>query len=117
MMVDLNTLTYEEFFPFLTSEMQALSFAQQLEMIPYQRRCVCGTHMKIREKLDVKNRGFYFRCPSSLCRKEVSVRKNTFFEKSHLQISTILMLIYFFIRDNQKQDYLQLQLKRCLLIQ
>ena len=37
---------------------------------------------------------FYWRCGYRTCRKKISLRKDSFFEGSHLENSTILCLIY-----------------------
>ncbi|KCZ81351.1 hypothetical protein H312_01232 [Anncaliia algerae PRA339] len=38
--------------------------------------------------------------------EKITLRKGSFFEKSHLSFKTLLHLMYYFTRDNQKQDNL-----------
>jgi len=58
----------------------------------------CGTVMQ--EK--VYNRvmdGCIWRCPPKICRATVSTRKGSFFEKSHLPLTKLLDLLYYWSMD------------------
>ena len=76
--------------------------------------CACSGLMEIRERNSEKNKGFYFRCTVRGCRKEISVPaqlKIPFLKvPMHLFIATIVQFIYFWCRNNVKQDELQFQL-------
>ena len=63
----------------------------------------CGSPTALRERDTVKNKGFYFRCTLRSCREEISVRKDTWFEGSHLRIATIIQFVYFWCRDSNFQ--------------
>lgn len=109
-MRDLNNITYEQLFQLTATEDLAISLAQNLGLIKTRCYCVCGSSMSVRKRNDAKNHGVYFRCNVNICRKEVSILQNSFFEGSHLTVKTLLHLVYFFIRDNQEQEELRFQL-------
>ena len=41
--------------------------------------------------------GIYWRCNNSSCRKKISIRKNSWFEKSHMSLESILKLTYYWV--------------------
>ena len=53
--------------------------------------------------------GFCWRCPKN-CRKKISIRKNSWFKKSHLKLGEILKLTYFLIYK-YPQDLVKHELK------
>ena len=107
---DLTCFKYSDLFKETETELSAIKWCQTNGLIAKDKMCACSGLMEIRERNSEKNKGFYFRCTVRGCRKEISVRKDTFFEGSHLFIATIVQFIYFWCRDNVKQDELQFQL-------
>ena len=85
-----------EIFAFLNDEVLAIQYCLANGLILNSKQC-CSKELNIAERKTGKNKGFYFRCNSRLCRKEYSIRKNSFFEKSHLRIGQILTLMYYFV--------------------
>ncbi|KCZ80742.1 hypothetical protein H312_01841, partial [Anncaliia algerae PRA339] len=95
----LDDIGYDDLVILLKNESSAIEFAQIVGLIPRERLCTCGASMYMRSRTSGKNKGFYFRCSERSCRKEVSIKKDTFFENSHLEISVILKIIYKFVVD------------------
>ena len=56
-----------------------ITFLQGKNVLARQKQCSCGTMMEIQARSDISD-GYRWRCPD--CRKGVSVRKGSFFEKS-----------------------------------
>ena len=104
-------MRYDDYLPRCKTEALAVEFGQELGLLPTSRRCACGGHTVLKQKVNDQNMGFYFRCTTFACRKETSLRKDTFFESSKLPISAILKILYYFIRDNQQQEELRFQLR------
>lgn len=90
--------TDKEFFLLIKTEEDAIKFAQDVGLIKETVIC-CFKPMSLRLNNGLKNHGYYLRCNKRECRKEISIRKNTIFEGSHLTITQILMIIYYFIND------------------
>lgn len=97
----LNQLNMDDLLAQITPESKAIEFAQSIGLIRKNLNCICGAEMRLRERLDGKNKGTYFRCSIWGCRKEVSVKKGTFFEHSHLSVRQIFILTYKFIRAEE----------------
>lgn len=97
-MNNLNSLSDKEFFNLIKTEEESITFAQELGLLKRKHIC-CGKEVPLRINKRDKNKGYFFRCTVKNCRKEVSLRKNSFFEGSHLLISQILTFIYYFVYD------------------
>ena len=95
----------------METELSAIKWCQTNGLLAKDKMSACNGLMAIRERNSETNKGFYFRCTVRSCRKEISVRKDTNFEGSHLSIATIVQFIYFWCRDSVKQDELQFQLE------
>ena len=108
---DLHDFKYSDLFKATEDEISAIAWCQNNGLIAKDKMCAsCGSPTALRERDTVKNKGFYFRCTLRSCRKEISVRKDTWFEGSHLRIATIIQFVYFWCRDYVIQDELQFQL-------
>ena len=108
---DLTSFKYCNLFKEMETELSAIKWCQTNGLLTKDNMCACNELMEIRERNSETNKGFYFRCTVRSCKKEISVRKDTFFEGSHLSIATIFQFIYFWCRDSVKQDELQFQLE------
>ena len=51
----------------------------------------CSQEMRMAKRK--RPEGVGWRCPRKVCRKEVSIRKDTFFSGSHLKMEVIIWLI------------------------
>jgi hypothetical protein len=62
----------------LKDEASAISFAQDQGLLLCRRTCVCGNPMKVRHKQTQKNNNYNFRCVKFNCKKEITIRADTF---------------------------------------
>jgi hypothetical protein len=53
--------------------------------------------MDVIQSNDGKNKGTYFICKNKNCRQQISIRKNTFFERSHVSIADVMRLILYLV--------------------
>ena len=106
---NLDNMNDSSFFGLIRTEEDAIEFCQGIGLLPSFRVCCCK-HMILRKRSTGRNKGFYFRCGVKSCRKEVSLKKGTFFEAANLSIKQIIYLIYYFARDNQLQDEMKFNL-------
>lgn len=105
------SINYSQLIIRTLTEDSAIIYAQELGLIKTTQDCICGETMKIRQRNSGKNKGLYFRCPSGMCRKEISIRKNTFFEHSHMSVQVILRLTYKFVRQETNIENLKHELE------
>lgn len=96
-----NTLDDTKVFQFLEDEEKAIAWCQEVGLIKKTRIC-CGNVLTPIFRNTKKTKGFYFRCPRDLCRKEYSIRSSTFFENSKLKIGQIITLIFYFVNNETK---------------
>ena len=76
-----------------------LDYCKQLNLIPSKLNCyVCQTqcYYITSYKLPV------FRCPR--CKRQVSIKNNTIFEDSHLDMKMVLLLLYLWSRNSKQTD-------------
>uniref|UniRef100_A0A915LB63 ISXO2-like transposase domain-containing protein n=1 Tax=Romanomermis culicivorax TaxID=13658 RepID=A0A915LB63_ROMCU len=73
-------------------------------------RCVGGGN---RMRLEDRNTtdGVIWRCPVRICRKTVSIRKDSYFSHSHLGIDTVIQLAYMWAFEIDKQNFLMRELE------
>lgn len=88
-------------FKFLEDEEAAVEYCVEKGLIKAFHVC-CGTEVPYVFRKTKKTTGFYFRCKKNECRKELSIRKNTFFENTHLSIGQIMGLIFYFVHNETK---------------
>jgi hypothetical protein len=68
----------EFFFRLLTNDDEAISFAQSIGLLKQSIIC-CGTEVFAKKRLHTTNSSYTFKCTQRICRKEVSLRKDSFF--------------------------------------
>ena len=79
-----------------------IKFLMHFGLIANNVKC-CGQLMTlIKQERTID--GFCFRC--KYCRKYCSVRNGSFFERSHLTISQILKLLFYYSNDVYNQDFI-----------
>lgn len=86
-----------DMFRLLSDEELAIIFAQSKGLLPISVSC-CGVSLSYTYRCTTKTNGYYFRCTKDRCRKEVSIRKNSFFEGSSLRIGQILLLMFYYTK-------------------
>lgn len=92
-MPSINHFTLEDIYNKTSTEENSVAFAIELGLIKINEKClICDGVMKIRQRTG-KNKGFYSRCTTKSCRKEISLKKNNFFENVHLEFQTILRML------------------------
>lgn len=95
-----------EILKFLEDEREAIYYCMDKELIAQERVC-CNRIMKLVQRQTGKNKGWYFRCTTNGCRKEISVRKDSFFSNSHLSIGQILVLTFYFVMGETNYESLK----------
>ncbi|KCZ74033.1 hypothetical protein H311_05005, partial [Anncaliia algerae PRA109] len=93
---ELDAITEDKLFLYTGTEESSIVFAQSIGLLPKSRVCECGLDTSLRHRAGRCENYFSFRCVDRSCRKEVSIRKNTVFEKTHLKISVVLPMMYKF---------------------
>ena len=77
----------------LSNTTATVTWCQRQKLLATDMDChACGRDMRLVKRKSSEGQGW--RCPRKVCRKEVTLRKNTFFAGSHLQLELILRLIY-----------------------
>ena len=69
-------------------------FQSNLAKIVFTATKKCARGMNLVEREKAGKEGVLWRCPRKGCRREVSLRKDTFFEGSHLEIEKILRILH-----------------------
>lgn len=70
-----------------------IAWLRQNNLLARAMVCACGSAMQ--EKVYTRAiDGITWRCPVQRCRKTVNIRKGSFFERSHLSLTQLLDLIY-----------------------
>ncbi|XP_023209731.1 uncharacterized protein LOC111612724 [Centruroides sculpturatus] len=73
-------------------------------------RCAGVNVMRLEEVASTD--GLIWRCSAgTACRKKISIRKDSFFERSHLPIAKIIQLAYMWAFEIDKQDFIQRELQ------
>ena len=86
-----------------------IGFLQNLKLLPRSKVCSCGSTMKFSAGRNSSD-GFSFRCCVRSCRKEVSLRKGTFFYQSQLSFFQVLRLLHLWSDSKTDQQYV---MKEC----
>lgn len=91
--MDLKNINLKNLFSIFNTDSGVLNFCQQHNLIKTRKNCeVCNNVLKIHSS----NKTIFpykWRCTKS-CKKEYSIRHNTFFENSKLTISEIIIFAY-----------------------
>ena len=91
-----GSMTYRELSLALFDGEAAVHWCQRHKLLSDSNMCPkCGTDMRLVKRKGTNPENMGCRCPRKGCRKEVALRSRTFFEGSHLLISQILSMIYF----------------------
>lgn len=81
-----------------TSELQAIRFSQHYGLIMADPICNSHKHHQIPMKLVLDSNPlgerYRFRCGKKNCRREIPLRKNNYFQFSHLPISKLIKFMY-----------------------
>ena len=81
-----------------------IQYMEQKHLLSSAKQCpVCTTPMDFQTRSDISD-GYRWRCPDTTCRKCVTVRENSFFEKSRLALKKWLVLIYWWARQYPVSD-------------
>lgn len=83
------------------SKRATLDFLMGKNVLAKEKKCVCGTEMEISPRSDVSD-GYRWRCPD--CKKCVSVRKGSFFEKSKISLRQWILLLHWWARQYPVTD-------------
>ena len=78
-----------------------IAFLQSKYVLARQKQCACGAMMTMQARSDVSD-GCRWRCPD--CRKGVSIRKGSFFEKSKITLQRWLLLMHWWARQYPVKD-------------
>ena len=78
----LDEMTYKHLFKRTETEESAIIFAQELGLLPTTMHYVCGLQMHTRKRMDRGASTFIFVSKQRHCRKEVSIRKGSWFLKA-----------------------------------
>ncbi|KAL5515970.1 hypothetical protein EMCRGX_G001225 [Ephydatia muelleri] len=87
----IHPMTYFELCGELVDHATTIRWCQKLKLLPSSKMCSCGRGMHLVKRKDSPEQ-LGWRCPRKGCRKEVTLRKGTFFEGTHLEIQVILRL-------------------------
>ena len=78
---------------FMENRQECIRWCQQYGLLAAQMICpTCNCHCR-EQALDHAVDGVTWHCPVKVCKKRISIRHGSFFEKSHLQLWRILGLI------------------------
>ena len=86
-----------------------IRWCQSLKLLRSNLMCSCGRGMNLVEREMAGKEGVLWRCPRKRCRREVSLRKDTFFEGSHLEIEDPSPVVH---QDPFKQDEVEVEISR-----
>lgn len=96
----------------LPDKENSISFLQRIGLLPSNKLCPLCTNEMTLVTSNRTSDGVKFRCKRP-CRKEISIRKNTFFCNSNLPLKTIFKLIYYWAYEESSFK----KIKRELLMQ
>ncbi|XP_023243634.1 uncharacterized protein LOC111641662 [Centruroides sculpturatus] len=112
---DLSEFRLQDLFLVTQNKQESIRWAMDNGLLKKQRicengRCVGVNAMRL-EETD-RTDGLVWRCSAGrACRKKISIRKDSFFENSHLPVSKILQLAYLWAFQLDKQDFLMRELQ------
>ena len=77
------------------NEEATVGWCQKVKLLRSEHTCSCGRSMHLVERRKAGKEGAMWRCPRRGCRKEVSLRKGTFFEG--ISFDDLCVMYYIFI--------------------
>ena len=87
---------------FMDNRQECMRWCCQYGLLATQIICpTCNRHCR-EQALDRTVDGVTWRCPVKVCKKRISIRYGSFFEKSHLRLWQILGLTYLWYRSARK---------------
>jgi hypothetical protein len=90
-----------QIWPFISENDKAVNFAFANGLLKGSNKCKngkCRSRMNL-ERDSTRIDGKVWRCRTSQCRSKRSIRENSFFSNSHLEMSKILMFVYLWSKD------------------
>lgn len=97
----MQEINFNNIYEITKDEETAINFCQYHDLLPSFKVC-CAIRIEPKQRIHGKNKSWVFRCTKRTCRKEYSLRKNTFFEKSKLEVRQILLIIFYFVNGETK---------------
>ena len=97
-MEDLDSFNYRSLVLATENEKAVIEFCQRHKLLAIEKVCLCGQTMNLVKRKNID--GIVWRCQRMTCKKEVTIRKGSFFEKSKLTLIQIMDMIYLWARDN-----------------
>ena len=80
---------------FMDDRQECIRWCRQYGLLAMQMVCpTCRRHNCREQALDRAVDGVTWHCPVKACKKKFSIRRGSFFEKSHLQLWQLLGLTY-----------------------
>ena len=108
----LNNINIEVLNKLLINEKKTIEFLFEIILLKNSFLClVCSSQCKIKN-IKNKNLCYSWKCTNSNCKKEFSIKTNSFFENTKLKFSTILKIIYYWCQD-LNQDYTAFECNIC----
>ena len=81
-----------------------ISWLQSKGLLSRNKVCpACSSQMGLQQRGDITDQ-YRRHCPSSSCKKSVSLRSGTFFEQSRLQLRQWIVLLYWWAREYPVKD-------------
>ena len=78
-----------------------IAFLMNKGVLARQRQCPCGGVMALQDRMDISD-GMRWRCPD--CRKGVTIRQGSFFERSKLTLQKWLLLMHWWAKQYPVKD-------------
>src|SRR5271155_757899 len=90
-------LWFPEAYEISKNKLELIKMLMEMGSLHSSMVCNCGSTMGLVERPD-KSNGYCWRCISSQCRKQVSIRRNSFFAGHKLELGTIFIMIYSYLQ-------------------
>ena len=81
-----------------------ITYLQGKNVLASRRQCPCGTPMELEKRKDISDK-HRWRCPT--CHKGITIRENSFFQRSKLTLQKWLVLINWWARQCPVTDAAQ----------
>ena len=108
--MNFTLINSRQIFALTTNVTQTLAFCEENNLIPKTKFCPsCNNRMKLKAKNNTQV-GKVWRCIKKVCRLELSILHNTFFEYSHVMINDVLLFIYYWSNEICSFKYIKREL-------